>query len=498
MIDGILQGLQTAVSLHNLLFLVGGCLAGTLIGMLPGLGPMTAIALMIPIAAALEPAAGIIMMAAVYYGAVFGGSTSSILINAPGVASTVATSFDGYPLARGGLAGKALAVAAYASFSGAIIAAALLMVAAPSLASLSLSFQSTDYFALMVLGLVMVAAFTSRQGILKALIMTVIGLMLSTIGTDQTQGVPRFTLGVIDLIDGISFLLLVMATFALAEALLQILRGATDAQPQQTLGSLRLRRDEVQDVAPPITRSSLLGFLIGLLPGAGATIASFLAYGAEQRIARADQRKLFGQGSLRGVAAPEAANNAAATGSFVPLLTLGIPGSGTTAILLGAFIAYGIQPGPMLYVNEPELFWAVIVSMWIGNVVLLILNLPLIPYIARVLSLPRHYLLPMILFLSMLGVYFVSFNTFDLYLMVLFGASAVLFRLLDFPMAPMILGFILGGLIEENLTRSLLIWDNSWAFLWSRPLTAALVALTLAVLCAPLLQRLLGWRKPRQ
>jgi len=489
--EGILIGLNTAVSLNALAFLLMGCLAGTFIGMLPGLGPMTAIALMIPIASTLDPAVGIIMMAAVYYGAIFGGSTSSILINAPGVASTVATSFDGFPMARSGRAGKALAIAALASFAGGLIAALCLLLAAPLLANVSLAFQSSDYFALMVLGLISVAAFSGTGGVRKALLMTLLGLMLATVGTDPGQGVPRFTLGQLDLIDGISFLLLVMATFALAEALLAIVRPADDTLRQQEqhaaqrLGSIAISRREVGHMIPAVSRSSLLGFFVGLLPGAGATIASFLAYGSEQRLAPADQRSTFGQGSVRGLAAPEAANNAAATGSFVPLLTLGIPGSGTTAILLGALIAYGVQPGPLLYINAPEIFWAVIVSMWLGNVVLLVLNLPLIPYIAKVLAVPSRFLLPLILFFSLTGVYLVSFNTFDIQLMVLFAAVAVVFRLLDFPMAPLILGFILGGMIEENLNRALLIYDGSWSFLWQRPLTFGILSLAALVLVGP-------------
>ena len=487
MIDGILVGLSTALTLNNLIFVCIGCLAGTFIGMLPGLGPMSAIALMIPVASSLEPSTGIILMAAVYYGAIFGGSTSSILINAPGVASTVATSFDGYPMAKKGMAGKALAIAAYSSFSGGVIAAIFLLIAAPYLASVSLSFHSTDYFALMVLGLTAVAAFAGKGEMLKALLMTVIGLMLSTVGTDQTQGIPRFTLGMIDLIDGISFLLLVMATFALSEALIAILKPNDDGaredemKASSDLGSMALTKDEVKEMVPVIGRSSILGFLIGVLPGAGATIASFLAYGTEQRIAGPIKGKEFGKGSIRGLTAPETANNAAATGSFVPLLTLGIPGSGTTAIMLGALIGYGIQPGPRLYIDQPEVFWSVIVSMWIGNIILLILNLPLIPYIARVLSIPGRFLLPLILFFSLIGVYFVSFNTFDIQLMVLFGFVAVMLRFLDFPMAPMILGFILGGMMEENLRRALLINDDSWSFLWERPLTFSI--LVIAALC---------------
>ena len=493
MLEGIMIGLETAFTPTNLMFVVMGCLVGTFIGMLPGLGPMSAIALMIPVSASLEPSAGIILMAAVYYGAIFGGSTSSILINAPGVASTVATSFDGFPMAKQGKAGKALAIAAYSSFSGGVIAAIFLLIAAPYLASVSLSFHSTDYFALMVLGLTAVAAFASKGDVLKALLMTVIGLMLSTVGTDQTQGIPRFTLGSMDLIDGISFLLLVMATFALSEALMAILKPSSDKEREEerkasaNIGSMALTKEEVKEMIPVIGRSSILGFFIGVLPGAGATIASFLAYGTEQRIAGPEKGKEFGKGSIRGLCAPETANNAAATGSFVPLLTLGIPGSGTTAIMLGALIGYGIQPGPRLYIDQPEVFWSVIVSMWVGNIVLLILNLPLIPQIARVLAIPSRFLLPMILFFSLIGVYFVSFNTFDIQLMVLFGLVAVILRMLDFPMAPMILGFILGGMMEENLRRALLINDDNWSFLWERPLTASILGIAIACLFVPML-----------
>lgn len=503
MLDGILIGLTTALNPINLVFVVTGCLVGTFIGMLPGLGPMSAIALMIPIAASLDPSAGIILMAAVYYGAIFGGSTSSILINAPGVASTVATSFDGYPMAKQGKAGKALAIAAYSSFSGGVIGAILLLIAAPSLAKVSLSFHSTDYFALMVLGLTAVAAFSGQGNMLKAMLMTVVGLMLSTVGTDQTQGIQRFTLGMIDLLDGISFLLLVMATFALSEALMAILKpkgSDADRKKEQeahsNLGSMKVNKEEIIELAPVVGRSSILGFLVGVLPGAGATIASFLAYGTEQRLAGPKKGKLFGTGSIRGLSAPETANNAAATGSFVPLLTLGIPGSGTTAIMLGALIGYGIQPGPRLYIDQPDVFWSVIVSMWIGNIILLVLNLPLIPYIAKILAIPARFLLPLILFFSLIGVYFVSFNTFDIQLMIIFAVAAVTLRLLDFPLAPMILGFILGGMMEENLRRALLINNDSWSFLWERGLTLTILSIAILTLVVPmLLPYFQKWRK---
>ena len=496
MLEGILTGLSTAFTPTNILMVFFGVLAGTFIGMLPGLGPISAIALMIPVTYGVEPSSGLILMAGVYYGAVFGGSTSSILINAPGVAGTVATAFDGYPLARAGKAGKALAVAAYASFSGGTIGAVFLLIAAPALATVSLSFQSADYFALMVMGLTAVSAFAGKGQFLKAALMTVLGVMLSTVGADNSTGVQRFTFGQLDLIDGISFLLLAMATFALSEALISVLKpestsGAAPTVIREAFGSLKVSKAELVEIAPTVGRSSVLGFFIGVLPGAGATIASFLAYGMEQALAKGRAKLQFGKGSLRGLAAPETANNAASTGSFVPLLTLGIPGSGTTAVMLGALISYGIQPGPRLFVERPEVFWSVIVSMYLGNVVLLILNLPLIPYIARLLAVPKPFLISFVLFFSLIGVYLVSFNNFDIYLMVGFAGCALFFRLLDFPMAPMLLGFVLGGLLEENLRRALLISDGDLSFLWTRPITLVILIITVIVLFLPLYQSLM-------
>ncbi|MEM6640190.1 MAG: tripartite tricarboxylate transporter permease [Pseudomonadota bacterium] len=494
MIEGIQTGLVTAFSPLNLLMVLLGCFAGTLIGMLPGLGPVSAIALMIPITYSLEPSSALILIAGVYYGAIFGGSTSAILINAPGVSGAVATAFDGYPMARTGKAGKALAIAAYSSFAGGTIGAILLFLFVPVLAKWSLSFHSADYFALMLFGLTAVAAFSGRGQVLKALSMAVLGLMLSTVGEDPS-GIQRFTLGITDLYDGIGFLLLSMATFALAEALISVLRPADDSaggHPNAStgLGSLKLGRSDVREVVPAAGRSSILGFLVGILPGAGATIASFLAYGTERNLAPQAAKDQFGRGSVRGLAAPEAANNAASTGSFVPLLTLGIPGSATTAVMLGALVSYGVQPGPRLYIDSPAIFWSVIISMYVGNIVLLILNLPLIPYIARLLQVPRPYLIPLILFFSLMGVYLVSFNTFDLSLMVIVGCIALIVRLLEYPMAPMLLGFILGGMLEDNLRRALLISDGSFAFLWDRPITATIMALTVLSLLVPVFHSL--------
>lgn len=492
MFEGITTGLATATTPYNLAMVVLGCFAGTFIGMLPGLGPISAVALMIPLTLGMEPASGMILMAGVYYGAVFGGSTASILINAPGTASTVATTFDGYPLAQAGQAGKALALAAYASFTGGTIGAIALLVAAPLLAQIALGFQSPDYFALMLLALTAVTAFAGRGQIVQAWLMVVLGMMLGTVGSDATTGLPRFNFSRLDLIDGFSFLLLAMATFALAEVASSVLQGRHKLPQvakcnQPTLKDLRLSKGEVREVAPTVVRASLLGFFVGVLPGVGATLASFIAYGTERNLAPERARQRFGRGSLRGLAAPEAANNAASTGSFVPMLTLGIPGSGTTAIMLGALVAYGIAPGPRLFVDHSDVFWSVIVSMYLGNLVLLLLNLPLIPYLARLLAVPTHLLVPLVILFSVTGVYLVSFNPFDIQLMVMIAAFALGLKSLGFPLAPVLLGFILGGYLEDNLQRSLVLYDGSFRFLWQRPAAAAISLLTIGFALVPVI-----------
>ena len=497
MIEGIWIGISTAFSGYNIFMVMIGCFAGTIIGMLPGLGPMSAIALMIPVTYSFDPSSAMILMAGVYYGAIFGGSTSSILINAPGVAGTVSSSFDGYPMAKSGQAGKALAIAAYSSFSGGTIAAIFLLIAAPQLAKVSLSFQSADYFALMCVGLLSIAAFASKGQFLKAMIMTAFGLALATVGQDSLSDITRFHFGNINLMDGISFVLLVMATFAMSEAFMIIFKKmeinfkASDVSIDK-LGSIKLSKDEVKEMLPVIGRTSVLGFLVGVLPGAGATIASFLAWGFERSIANVKDKLKFGKGSIKGLTAPETPNNVACTGSFVPLLTLGIPGSGTTAVMLGALLSFGVQPGPRLYVEQPEIFWAVIISMYIGNIILLVLNLPLIPYIARILAIPKNILVPLVLFFSVTGVYLISFNAFDIYFMAIVALISLVLRTLNYPMPPLILGFILGGMLEKNLRRALLINDGSYSFLWERPISLCLFILMILIV---LLQIYQGIRK---
>lgn len=504
MIEGIMTGLSAAFTIQALMLVVLGCVVGSFIGMVPGLGPMQVIAIMIPVAVGLgDPSVAMIMLAGVYYGAVFGGSTSSILINAPGVASTVATSFDGYPMARKGLAGKALTIAAVSSFAGGTIGAILLTLAAKPLADVALLFQSPEYFAVMILGMTAVAAFGERGRAYKAVLMLVFGMVLASVGEgSQFANYPRFTFGVVQIQDGISAITLIMGLFALPEAFFLILdknRGRLQGDGRdKEIKEMRINRQEAREIAPVIGRQSLFGFLIGVMPGAGATIASLMGYAVERNLAPPEKRAEFGQGSVRGLAAPESANNAASTGSFVPMLTLGIPGSGTTAILLVALISLGVTPGPALINDNPDIFWGIIVSMYFGNMVLLILNYPLIPYIAKLLTVPRTYLIPFVIFFSMVGAYLTSQNAAELYTMIILGVVTTILRLAKFPIAPIVIGFILGIPLEDNMGRALTDPDyRGFSFIWQRPMTLVFLVISALMLLYPLFESALA-RRERQ
>ncbi|MGA9436031.1 MAG: tripartite tricarboxylate transporter permease, partial [Roseobacter sp.] len=401
-----------------------------------------------------------------------------------GVAGTVASSFDGFPMAQQGKAGKALTIAAIASFAGGTIGAILLMVFAPMLSSVALLFHSAEYFALMVVGLSAIAAFAGTGQVAKALLMTILGLIMATVGEGALFNMPRFTMGLMDLQSGFGFITLAMAMFALPEALFLVLKPRDAKESDGDIKDLRITAAEARAIAPVIGRQSIQGFFIGVLPGAGATIASFLGYAVERNIAPKAEQDEFGKGSIKGLAAPETANNAACTGSFVPLLTLGIPGSGTTAILLGALIALNVTPGPRLMIDEPQIFWAVIMSMFIGNLVLLILNLPLIPYIAKVLSIPRNFLIPFILFFTLMGAYIGQNNATELLLLVGFGICATILRFADYPLAPLLIGFILGGMLENNFARSMQLYDGV-SFIWERPMTLGLLVIAAILIILP-------------
>jgi len=490
MLDGMLLGLETAFTFQNLFFAALGCFIGTIIGMLPGLGPMSVVAIMIPVSLQIgDPSTTLILLAGVYYGAIFGGSTSSILINAPGEAAVVATAFDGYPMARKGQAGKALTIAAISSFSGGTIGVVLLMFFAPALASFAILFWSAEYFALMLLGLSAVSAFAGKGKVLKAVMMTLLGLMLATVGESSLFHAPRFTLGIMDLQSGINFVTLAMGLFAVPEAFFlaidKIRSKKSSSKKSQEISNLRINLKEAKAIAPVIGRQSIQGFLIGVMPGTGATIASFLGYAVERNLASPEEREEFGKGSIK--AAPETANNAASTGSFVPLLTLGIPGSGTTAVLLGAFIALNLQPGPQLLQERPEVFWSVIMSMYFGNIVLLVLNLPLVPYIARLLAIPRSYLIPFVMFFAMAGAYIGQNNSTELLLLLGFGVLAIILRFADYPLPPLLIGFVLGQMFEDNLGRAMRN-ANGIEFIWERPMTLTLILTAAVFILVPILR----------
>lgn len=482
-LTNLVYGFNIALDPMNIFYVFIGVFAGTVIGMLPGLGPISALALMIPMAFTMDPASGLILMSGVYYGAIFGGSTSSILLNAPGVAGTVATSFDGYPMAKKGLAGKALAIAAYASFIGGTISVLGLMLIAPLLSQVAISFGPAEYFSLMVLGLTAVVSLSDKS-LVKGLIAAIFGMMISIMGIDLQTGTERFTFNQIELLDGIDFIVVALGLFALAEVFYMLLRGGTKTLKRNAVGSLKLSKQEIKEIAMPVARSSVVGFFTGVLPGAGATIGSFLGYSMEKRLAK--DGDTFGQGNIKGVAAPEAANNAACGGSFVPLLTLGVPGSGTTAILLGALLVMGVTPGPMMLEQRPDVFWGVIASMYIGNIFLLVLNLPLIPYFARLLDVPRPLLLSMILIFCMVGVYGMSFSVFDLFLLLGFGLVGLAMRLYGFPAAPLILALILGSLMEESMRRALQISGGDWGVFIHKPISMWLLIIAFFSLFMPL------------
>lgn len=487
-IEGIMTGFQVAFSMEGILFVLIGVLIGTFIGMLPGLGPISAIAVMIPITFGMDPTIALVMMAGVYYGAIFGGSTSSILLNAPGVSGTVATAFDGYPMARQGKAGKALAIAAICSFVGGTVSVALLMLLAPALSSVAIAFGPPAYFALMFLGLTAITSL-SEGSTIKALISAVVGFMVAVVGIDAQTGTQRFTFGNVNLLEGIDFLIIALGLFALAEVCSLIInRKDLSLDNTHKLGSLRITKKEFKEMSGPMTRQSFLGFLLGVLPGAGATIASFIGYISEKKLSKKPEE--FGKGSVKGLAAPETANNAATSGAFVPLLSLGIPGSGTTAVMLGAFLVLGVQPGPLLMTDHPEIFWGIIASMYIGNVFLLILNLPLIPYISKILKIPRPLLISLVIMFSIIGVYAINFNTFDLYMLLLFGVIGFLMRLFHFPAPPFILAFILGGMMEQAFRQSLTISNGSFLVFVKEPIALTLLIIGFVSFTFPIVKQL--------
>ncbi len=488
------HGFSIALTPLNLGLAFAGAFLGTLIGALPGIGPVNGVAILIPIAYALKlpPESALILLAGVYYGAEYGGRISSILLNVPGDAGAVITTLDGYPMAQKGKAGEALALSALSSFIGGTLSVIGLTLFAPLLAQWAIRFGPAEYFALMVFAFTTLSSLAGKSPV-KALASSVFGLMLATVGLDPGSGVPRFTFGQLKLYDGVDFLIVAIGLFAISEVLVLMeqtfLGRAAAIRVETTLVSLKTFLASLWS----ILRGAAIGFFIGVLPGAGASIASAIAYTTEKRLV--DREGTFGQGDPRGVAAPEAANNAASGGAMVPMLTLGVPGSGTTAVLLGALMMFNVTPGPLIFQNRPEVVWGLIASMYIGNLMLLVLNLPLVGVFARILTIPRWFLVPAIAALSFVGVYAVNNSAFDLLFMTGIGVWGYLMRKFGFPLAPMILGLVLGRLMEVNLRRALAISGGDWTILFSSPIAKVLWVLAALSLLFPWLVGRLAKRR---
>ncbi len=487
----LFDGFGVAFAPINLLVALLGAFLGTVVGMLPGLGPINGVAILMPLAFALKlpPETALILLAAVYVGCEYGGRISSILLNVPGDAGAIMTTLDGYPMARKGMGGVALSISAWSSFVGSIVATIGIVAFAPLLARWALAFGPAEYFALMCFAFACIAGLMGDAP-MKAALAAIIGLSLSTIGLDSNSGVYRFTGDDVHLSDGIQFIVVVIGVFSISEILLMLEHQHSSAGMIKETGRNLFNWFEMKFTWWPTLRSSVVGFVVGVLPGAGATIASAMTYSMEKRIA--GDSGTFGEGDVRGVAAPEAANNASAAGSFVPMLTLGVPGSGTTAVMVGALSLYNITPGPALFTQQPGLVWGLIASLFIANVILLVINIPLVGVFTKVLAMPNWILVPGILAVSTVGVYAVHATTFDLMMMAVFGLIGYLLRKQGVPMAPLILGFVLGDLMEQNLRRALSITNGEVGILFESPISIGLWVCAAAMVIVPPLVRKFG------
>jgi putative tricarboxylic transport membrane protein len=482
-----IQGFSVATLPINLLYAFIGCVLGTLIGVLPGLGPAAGTAILIPITFNLDPIGAIIMLAAIYYGAMYGGTITSVLVNVPGEAASVITCLDGYQMAKKGRAGPALGIAAIGSFIGGTFATFALMVVSLPLASFALKFGPPEVFALLVVGLSLVTGLSGRS-ILAALLMTLFGLMLAMIGMDPVRGAPRFTLGIPPLYDGVGFVPVVMGLFGVGEILLSMESPVVEVIKTK-ISDLFPKKEEWRVSAAAIGRGTLIGFFLGLIPGVGAIIPTFVAYVVEKKVSKHPEK--FGTGVIEGVASPETANNSYANGAMIPLLTLGIPGSPTLAVLMGAFIIHGLTPGPFLFKERPDVVWGLIASFYLGNIILLILNLPLVGFWAKLLEIRYQYLYPGILLFCILGAYSLNQSIFDVGVMVVFGVLGYIFRKIDWPLAPTILALILGPMMERALRTSLEMSGGDLSILVTRPISAVLLIIAVIVLISPAI-RLIG------
>jgi putative tricarboxylic transport membrane protein len=470
----VLSGFETVFEPTNLLLCFVGVTLGMLIGVLPGLGPAATIAILLPATYNLEPASAIILLAGIFYGAQYGGTVTAVLLNLPGEASSVVTAFDGHQMAKQGRGGSALGVAAIGSFIGGTVAIVGLTVLAPAVAGFALDFGPPEYAVLAVLGILLVSTLGSGSAV-KSILAAAIGLLLATVGSDPVQGQDRFTFGTDQLADGIDFVIIAMGVFGVGELLysLESMRRATATDPPK-VGKAYPSRDDLRASRAPIARGSLIGFFLGILPGGGAVMSSLVAYSVEKRIAKQPER--FGKGAVEGVASPETANNAAATSSFIPLLTLGIPANGTMAVMFGALLLQGITPGPQLITDHPDVFWGVIASMYIGNVLLLAMSMPLIGLFVRILTVPLSILAPLTVLITLLGVYSIRNSVFDMQLVIALGALGYLMKKLGLDPGPLVLAFVLGALLEKSFRQSMRIFDGDLTEFARRPISASLLA----------------------
>jgi putative tricarboxylic transport membrane protein len=494
-LDNLILGFETAFTPENLFWCFVGVFVGTVIGVLPGLGSATGVAVLLPLTLTFDPVTALIMLAGIYYGSQYGGTITSVLISTPGEAASVVTTLDGYQMARQGRAGAALSIAAIGSFVAAIISLLLLIVLAPPFAEFALRFGPPEMLAVMVLGLATIISFAGDNRLI-GLLMALVGLLIACVGVDTGSGVSRFTFDNIYLLSGIPFVEVMIGLFAVGEVLYQIREGA--AKPIRAgFRELMIKKSDIVQSRGAILRGSFVGFGFGVLPGAGSTLASFMAYGIERNVSK--NRDQFGKGAIEGVAAPESANNAAANANFVPTLTLGIPGGATTAVLLGAFLINGIQPGPLLFDEQPDLVWGLIASFFIGNVILLALNLPLAPFFAQILRVPYGYMYPLILLTSFVGAYSIQNSMFSVWVVLVFGIIGYFMKRLDLPMAPLVLGLVLGPLFEKALVQTSAMGDGSFGILFDRPIALVVLALALFQVIAPtLFSRVLRRRRVAQ
>ena len=492
LINNLSLGFGVAFTLQNLMYAFIGCLLGTLIGVLPGIGPVATIAMLLPATYALPPIAALIMLAGIYYGAQYGGSTTAILVNLPGEASSVVTTIDGYQMARQGRAGPALAAAGLGSFFAGCVGTLILAAFAPPLTELAFKFGPAEYFSLMVLGLIGAVVLASGS-LLKAVSMILLGLLMGLIGTDVNSGVARYSFDIPELTDGIGFITIAMGIFGYGEIIMNLSKKEEDREVfTAKVTGLFPTLEDLKRMTPAVLRGTALGSALGVLPGGGALLAAFAAYTIEKKTKLQPGEVPFGKGNIRGVAAPEAANNAGAQTSFIPLLTLGIPPNAVMALMVGAMTIHNIQPGPQVMTSNPELFWGLIASMWIGNAMLIILNLPLIGMWIKLLTVPYRYLFPSIVLFCAIGVYSTNNNTFDIWMVAIFGVVGYIFYKIGCEPAPLLLGFILGPMMEENLRRALLLSRGDWSVFVMRPLSAGLLvasALLLAIVLLPSIKK---------